>query len=177
MISSCDFFSEVQAKSWQTNKIIASESSEERDLDPFWLMKEESLGELRIDLPAVEVIQLIGHPKRKGERVVWGADGLAHQDWYYDDRGIIINMASLETEPESESISSLKLISPCNLKTKRGISIGSSLSEVQLAYGNEQDKETSIAEQSFIAGSIYGGLIFTLENGYVSEIFLGAAAE
>jgi hypothetical protein len=35
----------------------------------------------------------------------------------------------------------------------------------------------SIPDQTFIAGSIYGGLIFTFDQGRVSEIFLGAAAE
>jgi hypothetical protein len=35
----------------------------------------------------------------------------------------------------------------------------------------------SISYQTFVAGSIYGGLIFTFAQGYVSEIFLGAAAE
>jgi hypothetical protein len=119
----------------------------------------------------------MGNPKRKGARVVWGADGLAHQDWYYDDRGMIINMASPENELDSEIISSIKLISPCNLKTKRGISIGSSIVEVEQAYGDQKEEDTSISEEYFVAGSIYGGLIFTFENGYVSEIFLGASAE
>jgi hypothetical protein len=35
----------------------------------------------------------------------------------------------------------------------------------------------SIPHESFIAGSIYGGLIFSFQDSIVNQIFLGAAAE
>jgi hypothetical protein len=85
-------------------------------------------------------------------------------------------MAS-ETEKGQQNIAFIKLVSPSRLATKRGIKIGSSIEEVSFAYAKEKDQEMSIPDQTFVAGSIYGGLIFTFDQGRVSEIFLGAAAE
>jgi hypothetical protein len=66
---------------------------------------------------------------------------------------------------------------PCKLSTARGIHIGSSLKEVSKAYGDVQEKEQSRPGESFVAGSLFGGIIFDLKQGKVSEIFIGAAAE
>ncbi|MCA2734281.1 MAG: hypothetical protein IM470_10425 [Microcystis sp. M158S2] len=144
--------------------------------DPFALMREESLGELKLDLSAQQVIQLLGNPTQKGQVEFWGGDALYHQYWYYSNQGITLSMAS-ENEKGQQNIAFIKLVSPSILPTKRGIKIGSSIEEVSLAYAKEKDQEMSIPDQTFIAGSIYGGLIFTFDQGRVSEIFLGAAAE
>lgn len=154
--------------------------TKQQDSNPFALMKNESLGKLKIDLPASEVIKLLGKPARKSELQYWGADGRYHQDWYYPDCGITLNMVSnmvSPTEDEPQTIAFVNIESPSTLETKRGIGIGSSVNDVISAYGEEQESETSIPSQHFVAGSIYGGLMFSFENGYVSEIFLGAAAE
>jgi len=39
------------------------------------------------------------------------------------------------------------------------------------------NREDSARTGSFVAGSIYGGIIFDFQKGKVSQIFLGAAAE
>ena len=140
------------------------------------MIKVESLGGLKFNLPAQQVIQLVGNPSKKDSITYWNGDGLYHQYWYYPNQGITLSMAS-ETNKGQQKIALITLVLPSTLQTQRGIRIGSSIEEVILAYANEQDKENSIPCQSFVAGSIYGGLIFTFDNGYVSEIFLGAAAE
>ena len=144
--------------------------------DPFALMREEILGELKLDLSAQQVIQLLGNPIQKGQVEFWAGDALYHQYWYYPNQGITLSMAS-ETEKGQQNIAFIKLVSPSTLPTKRGITIGSSIEEVSLAYAKEKDQEMSIPDQTFVAGSIYGGLIFTFDQGRVIEIFLGAAAE
>ncbi len=144
--------------------------------DPFALMREESLGKLKLDLSAQQVIQLLGNPRQKGGVEFWVGDAIYHQYWYYPNQGITLSMAS-ETEKGQQNIAFIKLVSPSTLPTKRGITIGSSIEEVSLAYAKEKDQEMSIPDQTFVAGSIYGGLIFTFDNGRVIEIFLGAAAE
>lgn len=144
--------------------------------DPFALMREESLGKLKLDLSAQQVIQLLGNPRQKGGVEFWAGDALYHQYWYYPNQGITLSMAS-ETEKGQQNIAFIKLVFPSTLPTKRGITIGSSIEEVSLAYAKEKDQEMSIPDQTFVAGSIYGGLIFTFDNGRVIEIFLGAAAE
>lgn len=157
-----------------TQKAIPTDT--DKQSDPFALMLEESLGELKINLPATEVIKLLGNPVEKGKSQFWDADGLYHQDWYYPEEGIIINMTAEEVNKE-QIINSITLKSPSQLKTKRGITIGSSIDEVILAYSGEEDSNNPMSDEYFVAGSVYGGLIFTFENNYVSRIFLGAAAE
>jgi hypothetical protein len=66
---------------------------------------------------------------------------------------------------------------PCTFHTRRGIGIGSSEADVQRAYGGERNAEESRQGSLFVAGSLFGGLTFTLRNGSVAEIFLGAASE
>ena len=62
-------------------------------------------------------------------------------------------------------------------RRSRGIHIGSTIVEVTTAYGKVENKEESESGKTFVAGSIYGGVIFTFTDGKVSQIFLGAAAE
>ena len=68
-------------------------------------------------------------------------------------------------------------VAPSKLATARGITIGSTEDAVKKAYGSVRDKENSEAGKTFVAGSIYGGVIFRFEGGKVSEIFIGASAE
>ena len=45
------------------------------------------------------------------------------------------------------------------------------------AYGRDKNTEDSVPKETFVAGSLYGGLIFNFKNNRVTEIFLGASAE
>ncbi len=153
---------------------IADSTSEAAD--PFELMQSEGFGELKLNLTASQVLEILGSPETKGETVLWGADGLYHQDWYYPQQGITLNMAS-ETSGERQTVFYITLTSPSTLKTQRGIGIGESYIEVMQAYKDQEDREMSIPYESFIAGSIYGGLIFSFQDGTVNQIFLGAAAD
>lgn len=48
---------------------------------------------------------------------------------------------------------------------------------VRKAYKREWNREESRQSGSFVVGSIYGGLLFDFQDGKVSQIFLGVAAE
>jgi hypothetical protein len=54
-----------------TQKLLITDNLE---TDLFSLMREESLGELKIDLPAQQVIRLLGNPLKKSPIEYWGAD-------------------------------------------------------------------------------------------------------
>jgi hypothetical protein len=45
------------------------------------------------------------------------------------------------------------------------------------AHKSQLDPETQPTERTLVVGSLFGGMIFTLENGLVTAIFVGAAAE
>lgn len=144
--------------------------------DIFRLMYEESIGFLRIGLSNEEVTNELGEPTEKSEAVEWEADGGVHQSWYYRESGIDLDMVGNSGELILRSI---KITAPCKYKTKRGIGIGSSRKDVIEAYKDEISMEnyTGFEEPIIVAGSFYGGVIFSFENDTVSRIFIGAAGE
>jgi len=144
--------------------------------DEFSLLREERIGTLRIGLSEEEVKKSINCTLKRGPEELWGADGAYHQKWEYTDCGITLGMVS-EKKGGLKSIESISLVSPSVLSTTRGIRIGSSEQEVMKAYKSQWNSEDSKNFGRFVAGSIYGGLMFSFEKGKVSRVFLGAAAE
>lgn len=140
------------------------------------LMNNESLGKLKIDMRARDVVSILGHPESKGEKKVWGSDGLYHQQWFYPRWGTVLDMVS-EKGDEFFEVFSIKITSPARLKTKRGIGIGDTYEKVRKVYQQYEDTENSIPSKTFVAGSIYGGLIFTFKEKRVTQIYLGSIAE
>jgi hypothetical protein len=143
--------------------------------DNFSLLRKERIGSLRIGLSEQKVKQIMNcnldrEPEKFGQ-----ADGAYHQEWKYADCGIVLGMVS-DRQDAPKSIHSITTTSPSRLSTKKGIRIGSTKRAVIKAYKSDWNREDGGSE-SFVAGSIYGGLIFQFENGKVSRIFLGAAAE
>jgi len=142
----------------------------------FGLEAEEELFILNNSFVAVDVVKLLGEPEKKSEPAVWGSDGLEHQTWYYSSKGIELDLR--KNDENRQVVYSIKLDKPCTMKTSRSIGIGSTKEEVLNAYREEIDPEENNSDsQALVAGSVYGGLIFTLENDKVVSIFIGAAAE
>jgi hypothetical protein len=135
-----------------------------------------SLGKLRLGLSGAEVVKLLGKPSSTGKDVMWEAIGEWVQEWNYPAHGLSLNMASGK-KGGAKSVFSISAFAGCTLATARGIRIGSNEGEVRKAYGAVEDKESSVRGASFVAGSLYGGVIFRFEKGRVSDIFIGAAAE
>lgn len=139
-------------------------------------LENEALGKIKLGTTAAELTALIGKPESKGKDTEWGATGEWVQEWRFKKQGLTLNLAS-EKEGGAKTVLSITAVSPSKLSTARGIHVGSTAAEVANAYADVQDKEQSKPGQSFVAGSIYGGVIFTFTAGKVSEIFIGAAAE
>jgi hypothetical protein len=142
----------------------------------FGFMKSESIGSVKIGLNGESLMQILGRPDSMGAIQMSEASGAYIQNWDYNKIGIKFEMESHDSLG-SKRVSSIEIASPCTLSTKKGIKIGSTLDEVKKEYGEHQDKENSDEKSSFVAGSIYGGIIFTIEAGKVNKIFIGASAE
>jgi len=145
--------------------------------DPFALMNSEKLGTLKLDMPLSQITlpASCGQPQKDTE-TFWGADGALHQDWVYTACGLELGLVR-EKKTDPQHLFSLTLRAPSRLKTLRGIGIGSTAQAVLKAYAAEYNPEESQKGQTIVAGTVYGGLIFTLKQGKVSEIFWGAGAE
>ncbi len=77
----------------------------------------------------------------------------------------------------AKTILNITAEAPCKLATSRGIQIGSTEEALAKSYRDVQNKEASEPGKFFVAGSLYGGVMFHLEDGKVAQIFIGAAAE
>jgi len=135
----------------------------------------ESFGETKIDQKAEDLIKLLGEPDKKDKAMEWEADGLMHQNWVFMKVGLQFDMTWEATSPV-KTIASINADIPNNWKTKAGMGIGNTYTEVQNAYKRDIDKESTTKEQ-IVVGSVYGGIIFTFKNDKVIHVFLGAAAE
>jgi len=144
--------------------------------EPFHLMHHEGFGPLRIGQSEREISALLGPPEEKGAAELWGADGLHHQAWRYPRRGITLDLVSETADGRSE-VASITVSAPSGLRTWRGIGIGDPEAQARKLYKDVADTETPVEDDTFIAGSAYGGLVFTFRDGKVSGMFLGAAAE
>ncbi|ANE50213.1 hypothetical protein [Flavisolibacter tropicus] len=135
-------------------------------------MKDEALGPLSFGADMFYTNKILGPADSESEAEIWGTDGVEHKTLTYEN-GIVIDMVSKD---DNYTINSVKVTSSSDLATRKGIKIGSTLNEVLAAYN--KNIERPIADSSkIIAGSIYGGLVFTMEKGKVASIFLGQSAE
>ena len=141
----------------------------------FYLLHEERIGDFRIGLSEGKFKNTINCHLKRGSEQLWGADGAYHQKWEYVGCGITLGMVS-EEKGAPKSIESITVTHPSTLTTKRGVRIGSTEQEVMSTYKPYWNSEES-GPRNFVAGSIYGGLMFNLDGGRVVRIFLGAAAE
>lgn len=139
-------------------------------------MENERIGGLRLNQPEKELSGIIPCKLGKGKEILEGATGEYVQTWKYPECGIELKMGS-GRKGGAKVVESITVKSPSDLATSGGIRIGSTEEEVIKAYGRYRDKETSTKGREFVAGSIYGGMIFHFKNGKVTDIFLGAAAE
>ena len=139
-------------------------------------LENEALGKIKLGLKATDVTALIGKPDSKGKETEWDAIGEWVQEWRFKSQGLELNMSSA-SKAGAKTVLTITATAPSKLATARGIHIGSTIAEVTKAYGSVQDKEQSVPGKTFVAGSIYGGVIFTFTEGKVSQIFIGAAAE
>ena len=140
------------------------------------LVANDSLGGIRLSQKPDAVVKLIGEPASKGKEVMWEATGDWVQEWSYPALGLKINMGA-KSKGGAKTVLSISATGRCKLATARGIRIGSALADVSKAYKDAEAKDEETPGKSFVAGSIYGGVIFSLKDGKVTDIFIGAEAE
>jgi len=157
------------------NQVVAVDIATQSKITSEIIDKEVIDGWLKESIKQQVVIDKIGNPEKKGEDEYWGAIGTYVQNWEYPSLGINLEMES-ENQGGDKIVRSITIIQPCKLTTSQGISIGSDTKIVKEKYLKLIDASNSDAN-TIVVGSIYGGTIFTVKDGAVSKIFIGAAAE
>ncbi len=136
----------------------------------------EKVGPLRIGMSGESLVEAFGEPAGKTPFEKWGADGLEHQDWKYPGKGVTVGM--VKTSGGGVVADRITLGGKSTLKTARNVGIGSTREEVKTAYLDDIDPESDpLDEEKIVVGSLYGGIVFTMKEKKVTEIFVGAAAE
>lgn len=137
---------------------------------------QEAFGKLTLGQKGEDILRFLGKPESKGKDANWEAIGQWVQEWKYPAQGLTLHMASGK-RGGAKTLLNISASAGCALTTARGIGIGSSETAVRKAYGALEEKSESKRGETFVAGSIYGGVIFQFKVGKVAEIFIGAAAE
>jgi hypothetical protein len=143
--------------------------------DSFGAMRNEVIGGLKLGLSETEVKAQVGEPASVSGPVDNSAVGSFGWTWSYPDRALALEM-SAEQKTEPKTLSAITASKGSPLKTRFGIGVGSSIEDVKRAYGPCLDPDEGSGE-SIVAGSVYGGVIFMIEDGKVASFFVGAAAE
>ena len=134
-----------------------------------------SVGELRLGVTVDALKSLLGAPDSKSDVVEEAATGLSVSTWTWADKGISLVMAASGPD-QAPTVDRITVTAPSTLRTAEGIGVGATEAAVTAAYGPAINKEES-STGSIVVGSVFGGMIFTIERGTVSSIFIGAAAE
>ena len=148
----------------------------DEELDEFSLIRSESIGDIKVDMAISDFISLLPCSVEKSEPVLWTGIGEIIQEWRYDECGVKMQLSTIDAKVD-QTVSSITVVAPSEFKTARGIGIGSTEEAVFEAYEDQVDPTISELGESFVAGSIYGGLVFTFKEGLVTKMFLGGGAE
>jgi hypothetical protein len=140
------------------------------------ILKSESLGSLKVGLAEKEVLKHLGKPETQGKLEKQEADGTYVQILEYPSKGLVITMTAGTKKTGPKTLAGVNASGTSQLATKLGIKVGSPAAEVRKAYGSTANKEES-SDDEIVVGSRSGGILFSLEGGKVSRIFLGSAAE
>jgi hypothetical protein len=160
-----------------TDAAIATDArlSDPHTLDYEHILDWETIGPLKIGMPAKQVVKLLGEPKDQSDLVEEGATGMYVTDWEWPATSITIRMSSAKLKGPYR-VTSIQTSVPNELTTSRGATIGTPASELPALYLRNVDEGTNDDPNQYLVGSVYGGLLFTLKDGRLISIFLGAMA-
>ncbi len=125
---------------------------------------------------SAEIVAKLGEPDKKSARFEEGATGEFIESWEWSAQGIMLTMTAPNMTDPITTSRDISVNAPFAGKTDRDIGLGSTEEEVRAAYSASLDPSSRPGEM-VIAGSVYGGIFFTITGGKVSKIFIGAGAE
>ena len=162
----------VEKQSAVTGSCTAEEGGDES----FGAMTNERIGGLQTTSTETDVVDKLGEPASEEGPEPNEVEGGFDWVWKYPDKGLTLRM-SAETRDGGKQITAMTVTGKSALATRFGVTIGSSRADVERAYGPCEYSEAG-GPDSFIAGTVYGGVFFNFgEDGKVETIFVGAGAE
>jgi hypothetical protein len=139
------------------------------------LVETESIGPVRLWMSESELLDAVGQPDSQSEPEVWGADGSMHSVWSYVTLGLYLDMLQYD-ESSAPVVFSITADDSCDYETQQGIRIGDTRDDVMAVYADVYNPYES-EEDLLVLGSIFCGMLVTLENDVVTGFYVGAIAE
>lgn len=146
------------------------------------LLQSESLGGVSLGMTENELVKHLGLPEKRGDAFENAVAGGFLVEAAWPSQGLVVMLAS-EEKGTPGTVDSVRIEGDSKLATAAGIRLGATLVEVRRAYGKHEDTvDFPVPDRpkgtfTFVAGSIYGGVILGFEGGKVRSILLGAGAE
>ena len=170
----------IYRQSWVYSELgLTFRFESETETGPYTLVSMrfvEDLGPLSLRMLAPDILEALGQPDSRGDMQYWEATGTFVQTWVYETLGLTLEMET-RTKDRPARLMMWTAGEGCQLLTSRDIGVGSTEEEVREAYGEYEAFDAPPNSDSFVAGSIYGGVIFRFSEGQVTSIFFGVAAE
>ena len=146
------------------------------------VLDDEKIAGLGIGDSAKSAIAVFGVPAGVDEESSNEVDGGFTRQWTFSG-GITLRIWTEKSEKNTDaqiekgSVEFITINSPSQAKTKYGIGIGATRAQVLRAYGTcivdvEQNDTSNV-----LAGSVYGGILFSMRDDKVESIDVGAMAE
>ncbi len=136
----------------------------------------EAVGPIRQGMSAGDVVAELGEPDAKPKFEMMEATGEFVAEWPWKSKGLSLSMAAQDAQGTKATVSGITCSKTCAFGLPWGLKIGSSRADVEAIYGKTFDPDFT-NEESFVAGSVYGGTFYSFESGKVVGLFIGAGAE
>lgn len=135
------------------------------------LLKDEAIGGITLSMTADAVVAVLGPPSAKGESWKEAGTGETASQWEWQKVGIDVYFSNAKGKPPK--VRGITVNSTSKLKTKKGIGIGSKLAGLDAAYGPGKRQSSDDDAATYTVGNLYYGMVFTLSDGKVSEVYWG----
>jgi len=132
----------------------------------------EAIGPLHARMTDKELTKLLGKPTKRGKPEQEGATGEWVSAWEWKDASALV-VSDHEKGPwAARDVSGSRKA----WKTKKGIHVGSTRSDVEKAYPRSPDDPPLQDNDQYLVGSPYGGMLIFLKQDRVESISIGVFA-
>jgi hypothetical protein len=132
----------------------------------------EAIGPLHVRMTDNELIAVLGKPRSRQKPSEEGATGEWVGAWTWVGASAL--MVS-DTRNGPRTARDVSVIAPSTYATKRGIHLGSTRADVERLYPRSPDDQQQDPD-SYVVGSVYGGLLFSFAHDRVTSISIGVFA-
>jgi hypothetical protein len=132
----------------------------------------EAIGPLRATMTDKELVAVLGAPRAKQPPVAEAATGAWVSSWTWRGASALMSGDTNQGPWQARDVS---VSAPSSYATKRGIRIGSTRADVERLYPRSLDDQQQDPD-TYVVGSIYGGMLFSFTRDRVSAISIGVFA-